>query len=164
LRLANPAAYAAFGGCAAAAASRFFGRDDEQGADKAPEKLARIVVVEDDFLVASEMENALRQAGFYVAGVASSAEKALQLAAAHRPALVVMDVHLIGKRDGVDAALELFGRYGIRCIFATAHHDPDTRARAYPAPPLAWLSKPYAMRSLVDVVRQALVEVRRDKQ
>ncbi len=133
-----------------------FSRDDTSGGGKGYSEPARILIVEDDFLVASDMEAALTEAGFELAGMASSAEQALELAKAERPALAVMDIRLAGKRDGIDAALELFRTLGIRCVFATAHYDEVTKARAEPAQPLAWVPKPYAMASLVDTVRAAL--------
>ena len=140
-------------------ARRAFACDSDLGVSKRPEAADRILIAEDDFLVASEMEAALAQAGFEVVGVASSADQALDLAAAERPALVVMDVRLNGTRDGIDAALELFATHGIRCVFATAHQTAETRTRAQPANPLRWLAKPYTMLSLVDTVRRALQEL-----
>ncbi len=136
-----------------------FSPAEASSAAKAPREAPRILIVEDDYLNALQMEEALSRAGFNIAGVASSADEALQLAAAQRPALAVMDIRLMGNRDGIDAALELFARHGIRCVFATAHHTADTRARATPAKPLAWLAKPYTMSSLVDVVRRAFGEL-----
>jgi DNA-binding NarL/FixJ family response regulator len=133
-----------------------FARDDVSGSDKRPAEPARIVIVEDDFLVAAQMEAALADAGFAIAGIATSADEVLQLAASQRPALVVMEIRLDGPRDGIDAALELFRVHRIRCIFATAHHDQHARRRAKPAAPLGWLPKPYTMPSLVEMVRQAL--------
>jgi two-component system, response regulator PdtaR len=130
---------------------------------KGPALPARILIVEDDYLVAMQMEAALTDAGFEIAGVASSAEEALELAAARGPALVVMDVRLGGRRDGIDAALELFGSHAIRCVFATAHYDAKVRARAQPAAPLAWLPKPYAMPALVGAVRRAFRELQKDE-
>lgn len=140
-----------------------FSRDDASSAGKASAVPARILIVEDEFLVASDMGAVLTEAGFEIVGVASSAEEALELAEAQRPALAVMDIRLAGKRDGIDAALELFGTYGIRCVFATAHHDEGTKARAQPANPLAWVPKPYAMASLIEAVRVALQDLRGDK-
>ena len=136
-----------------------FASDSDLGVSKRPEAADRILIAEDDFLVASQMEAALAQAGFEVIGIASSADQALDLAAAERPALVVMDVRLNGTRDGIDAALELFATHGIRCVFATAHQTAETRTRAQPANPLRWLAKPYTMLSLVDTVRRALQEL-----
>lgn len=133
-----------------------FSRDDTMGAAKGPMEPVRILIVEDDHLVASEMEGALQDAGFDVVGIGDSAEEVLRLAAQHRPQLVVMDIRLNGDRDGIDAAIDLFSLYGIRCVFATAHHTPETRKRAEPSKPLAWLAKPYTMPSLIEVVRKSI--------
>src|SRR5437868_11880953 len=84
---------------------------------------ARILVVEDDFLIAMQTEAALAAAGFHVIGTAATAEHALELAERERPALAVMDIRLASKRDGIDAARELYHELNIRCIFATAHDD-----------------------------------------
>ena len=117
---------------------------------------ARILVVEDDFLVAMQIEAALAEAGFAVAGTAASAEEAVALAGSHNPTLIVMDIRLAGTRDGVDAALEIHRALGLRCIFASAHTDSEMRRRAAPAEPLGWLQKPYSMFSLVEAIRSAL--------
>jgi DNA-binding response OmpR family regulator len=136
-----------------------FARDDAAGADKRPDKPARILVVEDDFLVAMQMESALTEAGFEVAGIAATGEDAIELALSERPRLAVMDIRLAGDRDGIDTALQLSSEQGIRCIFATAHHDEQARSRAAPAAPLGWLHKPYTMNSLVHLVHSALEEL-----
>ena len=127
--------------------------------DRRAETLVRILIVEDDFLVAMQMESALTDAGFEVAGIASSCEDAIELASSEQPRLAVMDIRLAGERDGIDTALALFARHRIRCIFATAHHDEHARRRAEPAVPLGWLAKPYTMASLVTMVRRALAEL-----
>ncbi|MEZ2210607.1 response regulator [Sinorhizobium sp. CB7] len=113
------------------------------------------MIVEDDFLIAMEMEDALTQAGFEVI-LACSGEEALAIAGERNPALTIMDIRLPGALDGVDAALALFQNHRLRSIFSTAHSDPDTRARAAPAQPAGWLVKPYTMPSLVSAVRAAL--------
>jgi DNA-binding NarL/FixJ family response regulator len=136
-----------------------FAREDSTGSDERTEPPARILVVEDDFLVAAEIEIALSDAGFDVAGVAASAAEAVELAQSQRPALVVMDVRLAGGRDGIHAAVEIFQKLGIRCIFATAHYDQHSLERAKPAMPFGWLQKPYSMDSLVNAVRRALKEL-----
>ncbi len=67
-----------------------------------------------------------------------------------------MDIYLPGKRDGVDAALEILQRFGIRSIFASAPADATVKARAESAQPLAWLPKPFNDRKLVATVKSAL--------
>ena len=91
-----------------------------------------------------------------VVGIASAAEEAIELAASERPSLVVMDIRLAGERDGVDAAVEIVRTTGVRCIFATAHQDTETRARARLAKPVGWISKPYNMETAVAAINAAL--------
>ena len=134
--------------------------DDMAGAGRQPAQAPRILILEDDYLIAMQMEAALLQA---IAGIATSAEEAIELAASEGPALVVADIRLAGKRDGIDVAIELFRDHGIRAIFATAHDTQEARRRAKPANPLGWLPKPYTMASLVQVVRQALSDIRDEK-
>ena len=121
----------------------------------------RVLVVEDDFLIAMQTEVALTTAGFQVVGPATTAEEAVALAGEAQPALAVMDIRLASTRDGIDAARELYQDFAIRCIFATAHDDVHTRGRAEPYAPLGWLPKPYTMASLVAVVAEALAQLRR---
>ncbi|HEX8571852.1 MAG TPA: response regulator [Allosphingosinicella sp.] len=134
---------------------------DETGASEAPAAARRrcILLVEDDFLVGMEMEAGLQDAGYEVAGIATTAEEAVAIAAARRPALAVMDIRLAGRRDGVDAALDLFRSFGIRSLFASAHGDALVRARAEAARPLGWVAKPYRVETLLDAVESALREL-----
>jgi DNA-binding NarL/FixJ family response regulator len=118
-----------------------------------------ILLVEDDFLVGMEVEAGLEGAGYEVAGIATTAEEAVELAAARRPALVVMDIRLASERDGIDAALEIFRTLGIRSLFASAHVDAQVRARAEAARPLGWVAKPYRVETLLAAVVEALNEV-----
>jgi two-component system, response regulator PdtaR len=131
-------------------------REDSARSDKHIEPPRSILVVEDDFLVANEIEVALSDAGFDIAGVAACADEAVELAESRRPALVVMDVRLAGERDGIHAAVEIFRKFATRCIFATAYCDQYLLERAKPAMPIGWLQKPYSMFSLVNAVRRAL--------
>jgi DNA-binding NarL/FixJ family response regulator len=139
-----------------------FALDDRSGAAKAAAMQAPILVVEDDFLVAMQIEAALTEAGFALSGIAASGEEAIAMATAIRPALALMDIRLAGQMDGVDAALALFRAHGIRCIFATAHHDPEVRRRAAAAEPLGWLQKPYSMPAMLDAVRQGFTDLEAD--
>ena len=116
----------------------------------------RILIVEDDYFVAMELEHQLQEAGFDVVGVASTAEQAIEIGAAEKPTLAIMDIRLAGHRDGVDAAVELSSKFGIPSIFATAHGDSETRRRAQQAKPVGWLIKPYSAAALLAAVSAAL--------
>jgi DNA-binding NarL/FixJ family response regulator len=130
------------------------------GARTEADRPARILIVEDDLLIASEMEAALKDAGFEVAGLATTGKHAIETARTQAPDLAVVDIRLAGDRNGVDTALELFRAHGIRCIFASAYSDGEARRRAEPAAPLGWLQKPYTMASLTELVREALGQIR----
>jgi DNA-binding NarL/FixJ family response regulator len=158
--------------CAILLSDQDGGSDDAPAADRSapaaelrtepkPGAGARILLVEDEFLVGMEVEAGLKDAGFDVVGVAASAADALALATEERPLLVVMDVRLAGKDDGVDAALAIYHQLGIRSLFASAHVDAQVRARAAGAMPLGWLSKPYRVSLLVAAVERALAELGR---
>ncbi len=121
-----------------------------------PDNRPRVLIVEDEYLVAMEAGAGLDDAGFDVVGNANCAAEAVRMAVDERPDLVIMDIRLVGVRDGVDAAVEIFETTGIRCLFVTAHQTPDVRARAQAASPLGWLPKPYTPDALVLAVRGAL--------
>jgi DNA-binding NarL/FixJ family response regulator len=120
------------------------------------ERPARILIVEDDYLIALELEHRLNEAGFRVVGVAESADKAVALGRSERPEVVVMDIRLVGQRDGIDAAVELLRQYSIPSIFASAHADEATLKRAETAQPLGWLQKPYSTTALVELLNRVL--------
>jgi two-component system, response regulator PdtaR len=118
-----------------------------------------ILIVEDDFLAALEIESVLKEAGYQIAGIAAHADEAVRIAKSATPTLVIMDIRLAGNSDGVDAALDILRETGIRSIFATAHHDAHTRSRAQAATPLGWLPKPYAPHALLALVQKAIGEL-----
>jgi CheY-like chemotaxis protein len=119
----------------------------------------RVLIVEDNYFVAHQCESALVEAGYIIVDIVETAEQAVQAAMDRQPELVLMDIYLPGKRDGVDAAVEIFQRFGIRSIFASALADAAVKARAESAQPLAWLAKPFNDRKLVATVESALDEV-----
>lgn len=101
-----------------------------------------VLIVEDNWLVSLELEAALLDAGYSVPAIAVSAEEALSACETLKPDLILMDIRLLGERDGVDAAIEARRRFDIPSIFLSAHDDAQIQARAADARPLAWLSKP----------------------
>ena len=129
--------------------------DYRRGCDKAATP-RQVLIVEDEFFVALDLETTLQGFGFEVVGVANNAVDAVRLAEAHKPCVIVMDVRLVGERDGIDAAIEIFERFAIRSVFASAHNDPGTIARAARANAAGWLAKPYSSKSLLAAVEAAI--------
>jgi CheY-like chemotaxis protein len=116
----------------------------------------KILIVEDDALIALVEQVILETAGYEVVGVVANAEDALSRAATTHPDLVVMDIHIARAVDGIEAATQILQTFGIRSIFATANVDPATKARGAAAHPLGWVPKPYTADLLLKVVAQAL--------
>jgi len=116
----------------------------------------RLVIVEDEGILALDLERHLTGAGFDVRGVAADSDSALALVAAEHPDLVLMDIRLHGTRDGIDTATELRLRFDVPVVYLTAHSDPKTMARAQLTEPMGYLLKPFKKPDLQNVVTIAL--------
>jgi PAS domain S-box-containing protein len=103
-----------------------------------------ILIVEDDAVIALDLQLQLEDMGYHVQGPADSGAKALALAVAQRPDLVLMDINLRGPINGVQVAEELkLAGADMPVIFLTSHVDPCTLAQAVSATPYGYLSKPF---------------------
>jgi CheY-like chemotaxis protein len=107
-----------------------------------------ILVVEDEAIVAADIEMKLRRLGYAVAAVATSGEMAIQKAEEFHPSLALMDIHLDGQMDGIEAAKTLWNRFGTPVIFLTAYADGGTLDRAKLAHPYGFIVKPFSERDL----------------
>lgn len=103
----------------------------------------RILVVEDESIVALDIQSQLTDLGYNVLSVVISGEKAIRKAAEIKPDLVLMDTQLKGKIDGVEAADQIRTRHNIPVIYLTAHVDKATFQRARVTEPFAYLLKPF---------------------
>jgi CheY-like chemotaxis protein len=119
----------------------------------------RILVVEDQYFVAVDCELNLRNAGYEVVALATTAKEAVDLAEREHPDLILMDIRLASSTDGVDAAIVIYERLGVRSIFCSGHADVKVREAAQRARPLGWLDKPYSSLALIEAVREALAEI-----
>ena len=90
----------------------------------------RILVVEDQRLIAADIENTLKKLGYVVVGNVSSGEDAISKSDQLRPELVLMDVRLRGDMDGIQAAAIIRDRYNVPVVYLTAYADEETILRA----------------------------------
>lgn len=88
----------------------------------------KVLIVEDEILIAMDSETLVKALGHQVVGIATSASEAVSQAATHRPDVALMDIRLSGGRDGEEAACEMHARQGLRCIFLSANLDEATSA------------------------------------
>ena len=117
---------------------------------------ARIVVVEDEALVAMDLRAKLEDLGYSVPCSSDSGEEAVKLVSLVQPDLVLMDIRLGGEMDGVQAAGEIHETLDIPVVFLTAYADEATLERAKQTEPLGYLLKPVDHKSLQTVVELAL--------
>jgi CheY-like chemotaxis protein len=119
-------------------------------------KPVSILIVEDEALIASYIEEVLGGSGFHVAGIAASGPEALSLAAESRPSLALVDIRLTGPIDGIELACLLRQRFGLPAIFLSGLADADTTARAQTARPLGFLPKPFLPSQVFNAIQRAL--------
>jgi two-component system, cell cycle sensor histidine kinase and response regulator CckA len=121
---------------------------------------ARVLVVEDEAIVAMDISARLRALGYEVAGPASTGEEAIRAAVSSRPDLVLMDIMLRGGMDGVEAACRIREATGAPVVYLTAYADESTLRRAKIAEPLGYLLKPFEERELRTTIETALYKHR----
>ena len=120
--------------------------------------VAKILVVEDEGLTAMEIQRKLRNWGYEVPSFAFSRKEAVKKAEEIKPDLILMDIMLKGKGDGVDAAQEIKSVRDIPIIYITAYDDVKTRERAEITNPNAYLIKPFEEKELHNKIETALSE------
>jgi PAS domain S-box-containing protein len=117
---------------------------------------ARILVVEDDRVVARDIQQQLSRIGHVVAGTTASGKDVLPLALKTQPDLVLMDIRLEGDIDGIEAAQQIREKCHIPVVFLTAYADDETVQRATLAEPFGYLLKPFEDQQLRTVIEMAL--------
>jgi CheY-like chemotaxis protein len=121
-------------------------------------KPTSILIVEDEALVASYIEEVLAESGFRVAGIAASGPEALSLAEETRPRLALVDIRLTGPIDGIELACLLRQKFGVPAIFLSGLADEETTHRAQLAEPLGFLRKPFRPSQVFNAIERALSE------
>ena len=123
----------------------------------------QIMVVEDERVVAADLEMRLRRLGYRVPTIVSSGEEALCRAAETNPDLVLMDITLTGQLDGVETAARIRDSLEIPVVFLTAHGDPTTFQRAKSLEPFGYILKPFDERNLHATLEVALYRAQMEK-
>lgn len=116
----------------------------------------RILIVEDEGLIARDIEDMVRSVGYEICGIAGTGEEAVEKAETTHPDLILMDIILRGEMDGVEAAEKIREESSIPVIYLTAHTDDDTLQRAKLTEPLGYTLKPVEQKELITVIEMAL--------
>jgi len=124
----------------------------------------RVLIVEDEILVARDTESMLEHFGYEVVGIVRTGEEAVAQAGKLLPDLILMDIRLQGTMDGVEAAARIRDLYGIPVIFVTAHAEETVFQRSKLTGPIGYLLKPFEEKELRMTVETALFKWKMDRE
>jgi CheY-like chemotaxis protein len=116
----------------------------------------RILVVEDEAIIAMDIQNILRKIGYSGAEVVHSGEESIQKVASGHPHLVLMDIKLKGNLDGIQAAHQIFNQYKVPVVYITAYADENTLKRVDGTGRFGYITKPFEETELQTTIQGAL--------
>jgi two-component system, LytTR family, response regulator LytT len=122
----------------------------------------KILIVEDESIVAKDIQNSLKKMGYIVPVVVSSGEKALNEIEESRPDLILMDIMLKGDMTGIDVANVIKERFSIPVVFLTAYADDNTLNKAKISEPYGYIIKPFKEKELQTTIEMAIYKHERD--
>ncbi|MDB6025363.1 MAG: hypothetical protein JWM68_1586 [Verrucomicrobiales bacterium] len=129
-----------------------------------PRKPTEILIVEDDEMIAGILQRRLEKLGYVVSCTSTSGEEALVKVRKFRPMLVLMDVVLEGRMDGIEAAHRIRQEFDIPVVYLTSHTDEDTLQRATLTSPFGYIVKPFESGELRAAIEIALYRHKADQQ
>ncbi|PPS42672.1 response regulator [Chroococcidiopsis sp. TS-821] len=119
---------------------------------------ASILIVEDELLVAKDIQNRLTKFGYAVVGVVCSGKEAINKAIEKNPDLILMDIHLKGELDGIEAARLIYDDLNIPIVYLTANADDSTLERAKTTEPFGYILKPFKEKELKTTIEITLTK------
>jgi len=124
---------------------------------------AKILLVEDDSIAARHLNQSLPRMGYRVTGVVQSGEEVVQKIEKNLPDIILMDITLGGKIDGISAVQQVHAKFDIPVIYLTANSDSEVFERAKKTEPYAFLVKPYEIYQLQNAIEIALFKHKLEK-
>ena len=119
----------------------------------------KILIVEDEAIIAMNLESDLTRLGYEVTSIVDSGEKAIEKAESDHPDIILMDIRLKGKMDGIETAARIQSRFKIPAIFSTAHLDQKKVAQSGQDMPFGYLQKPFQEKELQTKIEMALMNI-----
>ena len=119
----------------------------------------KILMVEDDMIIAADISMQLTKLGYEIIGINTRGEDALNTIENNRPDIILMDIVLTGKMNGIEAARIILEKYQVPVIFLTSNSDDATFQQAISAKPYAFISKPFQKSDLKRTLKLALQRI-----
>lgn len=123
----------------------------------------KVLIVEDERIIALDLERRLERCGYTVVGLESEGEAAIETARTKSPDIIIMDIMLSGSMDGIEASKHIKAELAIPVIFLTAYADEGTLERVKQAEPYGYILKPFNERELLTTIDIALYKDRTEK-
>jgi DNA-binding LytR/AlgR family response regulator len=121
--------------------------------------MLKILLVEDELIIAEDMTNMLERIGYEIIGSAIDFDEAIDILETEKPDLILLDVNLGGKKDGIHLAEEINKRFDIPFIFTTSYTDGVTIERAKKTQPINYLVKPFKQAQLYTAIEIAMLNL-----
>ncbi|MCP4297390.1 MAG: response regulator [Proteobacteria bacterium] len=118
--------------------------------------MTKILVVEDEAIIAEAIRVRLEKLNYEVVGTVTSGEEALQMIRKHEPDLVLMDILLDGELDGIDTAMQIHNQFGTPLIYLTSYSSNSHLERAKKTYPKGYILKPFKNKELHAVIEMSL--------
>ena len=119
-------------------------------------KTIKILIVEDELILAKNLARKLKKCGYEVVGIVNSGIKAIAKVAEIHPDLILMDILLKGDMDGITTSQKIRAKYNIPIIYTTSYSDRSTLKRARETNPKGYIVKPYNYADLKATIESAL--------
>jgi len=103
----------------------------------------KLLIVEDEFAVALDVQTRLEKLGFDVAGIASTFDEAISKTATENPDIVIMDINISGEKTGIDAAKVIWEKFDTPVVYLTGVNEPETVEEALSTMPMGYILKPF---------------------
>ena len=114
----------------------------------------KILIVEDESLIALYLQKKLTQQGYDVCMLAARGEEAVNCAQSENPDVILMDIRLDGDIDGIEAARQVMSFSSAKIIFVTGQTNPEIKEKALALKPAAFLAKPVTIHDIQSVLKQ----------
>ena len=119
----------------------------------------KILVVEDETIVALDIKSALKKIGFEVTNTVTNHDDAIKSVQANKPDIILMDIHLENSKDGIETAQDIQKIENIPILYLSAFSDDETIDRAVQTNPLGYLTKPFKREELKTTIHLGLYKI-----
>ncbi|MFO7980451.1 MAG: response regulator [Candidatus Aminicenantes bacterium] len=117
-------------------------------------KKMNVLIVEDEIIIALDIKSTVENLGFSISGIFSSGEESIAKVPLMSPDIILMDIKLNGKIDGIYAAIKIYDKYNIPSIFLTAYNDEKTIKKMNKSDLFYSINKPFSEYELSDTIKK----------